>query len=479
MRDGRSILPLLAAVLLLVLAGCGARGARGAAAPGQAAQGSGAQAAPGRTAPPQGAEAPGSARGGSRRFATIAVQAVTVVSAPLVTDNDTAGTVVPVTQSQVAAQVSGVVAKVVKRVGDTVTEGTVVVQLEDSALRLAVQNAQAVLDNARINLAMGQQTTSGSRQKLSDQLESAQNAMAGAQKNYDSLKAQFDLGGASSSSLDNSTSQLYQAKANLESAKLALDQNAQADTQNLAQLKLAVDQASNQLALAQLNLRNAAVRASFAGQIASLNVTPGMYVSLNTAVFLLVSTEKQIAFTQPPADAPHFRIGDVLQFTSGGTSHAVRVTQAPSAPINGVVPMAASVPDSAPVSYGTVGTITYRLTVGTGPQIPLAALQSRANTTFVYTVVDGKAVETPVTILAEAGIAAVVKGVEAGMQVIINPPPGLLSGSTVQVVVPAASPGQAEGGPQSQRAGGQQGQQPGGQRGQRTGGQQPAAGGTP
>ncbi|MCX7038139.1 MAG: biotin/lipoyl-binding protein, partial [Spirochaetes bacterium] len=430
-----------------------------------AARGNGAQAgAAVRTGAPQGAGVQGSAQSSGRRFAAIAVQAVTVVSGPLITGNDTAGTVVPVTQSQVAAQVSGVVAKILKKVGDYVKEGAIVVQLDAAALQLALQNAQAALDNAKINLATGQQTTSGSRQKLTDQLQSAQNALNAAQKNYDSLEAQFDLGGVSSSSLDNATSQFYQAKANVESAKLALDQNQQADTQNIAQLKLAVDQATNQLALAQLNLQNAAVRAPFEGQIAAVNVTPGMYVSLNTSTFLLVSADKQINFTEPPTDAPNFGIGDVVQFNYAGRSYPVRLTQTPSAPINGVVPMVAAVPASLPVSYGTVGTITNKLAIGAGPQIPLAALQSRANTNFVYTVTNGKAAETPVDILAEAGTTAVVRGVEAGMQVIINPPPGLLSGSTVQVVAPATS--------QGQRTGSQQGQQSGGAA-------RPAVGGTP
>jgi HlyD family secretion protein len=434
MRHARSL--LLIAVPLLILAGCGqragaAQGTGGAATPTQAPAGGGTK--PG-TKPGAQTGGQAGAQAGGRRTAVIAVQAVTVASGPLVTDNDTAGTVVPVMQSQVAAQVSGVVAKVLRKPGDSVKEGAIVVQLDDAALRLAVRNAHAGLENARINLATGQQTASGSNPKLADQLRSAQESLSAAQKSYDSQKAQYDLGGISSSALDTARSQLDQAEANVEGAKLALDQNQQAGTQNLAQLSLAVDQASNQLSLAQLSLQNAAVRAPFAGQIAAVNVTPGMYVSLTTPTFLLVSADKQINFTEPPTDAPNFKVGDVVQFTYGGKSHPVKVIQTPSAPINGVVPMVASAPANLPVSYGTVGTITYRLTIGSGPQIPLAALQSRANLNFVFTIADGKAAETPATIIAEAGATAVVSGVQPGVQVIISPPPGLLPGSAVQVV---------------------------------------------
>ena len=104
--------------------------------------------------------------------------------------------------------------------------------------------------------------------------------------------------------------------------------------------------------------------------------------------------------------------------------------------------MVAAVPASSPVSYGAVGTITYKLTLATGPIIPISALQTRADQNFVFSVMNGKAAEQPVVIMAEGGTNAVVKGVTAGMQVILSPPPGLLAGSSVQVVTMPAASGQ-------------------------------------
>ncbi len=394
---------------------------------------------------PAGAQAPG-----GRRFAAISVQAVTVQAGPLVADNQTAGTVMPVTQSSVAAQTAGEVSKVYARAGDYVKLGDVIVQIDDSALVLAQKNAQAALDNAKINLEEGKQTAAESGPKLEAQLKAAQNAEAAAQKTYDAQKALFDLGGISASQLDNAQSALQQAEANVQAAQLALDQNSQAGTQTLAQLQIAVDQAANQLAIARLNVQNAAIRAPFSGQLASVAAEPGMYMSATTTAFVLVSQDKQINFSMPPADAPSFRIGSTVQFTVNGKTWPVKIVQSPSAPINGVVPMVAACPPSLPVSYGAVGTVSYTLPVGTGPQIPVDALQSQANVNFVYTIVGGKAQETPITIQAESGAMAVVSGLAAGDQVIINPPPGLLSGSTVQVV---SAPGQASLVPQAAAGG--------------------------
>ncbi len=461
----------VAAAALLILAGCSGSGAPSGGSPG-AVSGAGGQSAA-ATRPAAGAF--GGGQSGGRRFATIPVQAVIVQSGPLVTDNDTAGVVTAVTQSQVAAQVAGVVAKVFHKQGDRVNAGEPVAQIDDSTFKLSVRNAQSALDSANINLAIGEQTATGNGPKLQSQLESAKNSLDSAQKNYDSQKAQYDLGGISASALDNAKSQLSQAQANVQAAQLAFDQNDQAATESVAQLKLAVDQATNALEMAKLNLQNVSIRAPFDGQLANVNVTPGSYLSLNSPAFLLVSTNKQIDFSEPPADAPGFKIGDSVTFTFAGKSYPVRITQTPAAPINGVVPMTASVPAGIPVSYGTVGTIVYKLTIGDGPQIPLSALQSRADINFVYTIQNGKAVEVPVIIIAEAGTTAVVRGLNAGDQVVLNPPPGLLSGSTVQVVAApqAAAPAAVPQGQKTGQAGGTGGARPPGATGKSTGGGTP------
>ena len=114
-----------------------------------------------------------------------------------------------------------------------------------------------------------------------------------------------------------------------------------------------------QLQTAELNLQYASIKAPYAGQIAAVNVNPGTYVSQNTAVFIIVSLEKEIIFNVPPADAPNLPVGTTVQFTYLGRSYPVKVSQAPSAPINGVIPMVTDVPRSFPLPYGAVGTVSY------------------------------------------------------------------------------------------------------------------------
>lgn len=378
---------------------------------------------------------------GSRTFGAIPVQAVVVRVGPLTAENSTAGTVVPVLQSQVAAQVAGVVARIVRNSGEWVKAGEAVVQLDDTQFRLSVRNAEAALQNAQINLAMGQDTVSQSNPKLQLQVQAAQSALAAAQKNYDAQQALFKIGGTSASALDSATSQLQQAQANLQAAQSSLDQNQKSDSQSLAQLKLAVGQAANQFEAAQLNLHNAAVRAPFDGQVAAVNVNPGEFVSQNTSVFLLVSAARQVSFAVPPPDAVSLPAGSTVQFTSEGRQFALRISQAPSAPISGVVPMVAAVPRSFSLPLGAVGTVSYRLSLARGALIPIAALAMSENHSVVYSIVEGKAAIQVVTVLGETDVTVAVAGVQEGARVIVNPPPGLLPGAAVQEAGAAPAPG--------------------------------------
>lgn len=490
MRNRNSIGVSLFAVTILsfLLAACAAKPPAPDASTSGAARGQ--NQAPGGAAGNTGAS--GQQGQAFRRVSAISVPAVTVQFGALTALHTVAGSVQPLTQSQVAAQVGGVVLKTLRKAGDWVDAGAIVVLLDETQLRFALRNAQAALQNAQIDLAVGQDTSSQANPKLEMQLQSAQSALDSAQKNYDSQNALFTLGGVTASALDSAKSQVQQAQASLEAAKTALDQNQKAESQDIAQLKLSVDQAQTGVDQAQFNLENAAIKAPFAGQIASLSVAPGMYLNPNSAAFLLVSAERQVVFNVSPSDAPNLESGSMIQFTFRGKSFPVRISQAPSAPVNGVVPMVAALPDGVSIAFGSVGTVSFTLTLAQGVLVPVAAIQTNEDQNFLFAVENGKAVMKPITILAETGVGTAVSGIEPGTQAIINPPPGLIEGSAVTAILAEAaqqgggqqSGGQQQGTAQQAGAGMQQGaaqqgqpQRTGRGTGQRQGAQ--AQGGTP
>jgi multidrug efflux pump subunit AcrA (membrane-fusion protein) len=375
---------------------------------------------------------------GQRRQGSVTVQVTKAVEGALAADRTAAAAVSTTTQSQVAALVSGAVRSVAHRPGDWVKEGEVVLQLDDAQLLIALANAQASLESAKINLAAVQDSTAQNNARLSLQVQSAQAACDAAQKYYDAQKALFDLGGISGSALDTANAQLASAKAALESAKIALDQNqrgvATTASQNVDVLRIAVATAQNNLEQARLNLRNAAIRAPFSGQISAINVAPGMYVGLNTAVFVLVSSERQVGFGISPQDAPALPAGAALRFEYAGSSMPLTVRQAPSAPVNGVVPMVAGGPGLGSLPFGVVGEVVYRVVLARGVIVPMSAIDTADNRNVVYVVEDGRVAVRPVTVVAESGSAAAVTGLGPGSLVIVSPPPGLVPGAQVKTV---------------------------------------------
>ena len=369
---------IAALVLIAALASCGSRGS--------SAAGSAQHKDPRGT--PQ----------GSVKLSEIPVQATIVTYGPLNTDHSAAGTIVPVVQSQVAAQVSGVVVKVYHLAGAWVKAGEVVVQLDDSQLRLALETAQAVLSSAKIGV--------------------------------DKAKTQLDLANLTVQR-DNSLIKQNLIPQNQVDTDTA---NAAAANQTYLAAKAAVTQSDAQLRQAELNLAYSSIKAPFAGQLAAVNVTPGEFVGQNTSVFVLVSLEREISFNVPPTDGPNLPVGTPVSFTYQAESYTARVSQAPSAPISGVVPMVALLSSSLLPPYGAVGTVSYKLSLGVGALVPISALQTTGNQEYVYIIEGGKAVTQNLLVISESGTTAVVSGVRPNSQVILNPPPGLLVGSPVRPV---------------------------------------------
>jgi multidrug efflux pump subunit AcrA (membrane-fusion protein) len=368
--------------------------------------------------------------------AEIAVQVIPVEIGDLVVQHQTSGTIKPVMQSQVVGRGSGVVARVARQAGDWVNKDDLVIQLDDSQLRLSVRTAQATLEAARINLSTGQDTTKQANPRLDLQVRSAQSAFSAAQSNYDARKALFDLGGATSSDVQRAKSDLDNAEANLEAARTALDQNQKADVQNIAQLKLAVDQADFALQQAQLNFQHAAITAPYAGWLVAVNVMPGELVGQNAPAFILASREREVVFDVPPPDATSLPIGTSITFVLNGNNYLLKVTRSPEIPLNGVVRKVAAIPGSLPLSFGAVGMLSYSIILAHGVIIPVSAIQANENQNFVFTISGGYAAIKPITILGEIGAAAAVRGIQSGSRVVLYPPPGLLDGSQVQAVRP-------------------------------------------
>jgi multidrug efflux pump subunit AcrA (membrane-fusion protein) len=378
---------------------------------------------PGQTAPAAEAE---SAEAGS----TLVLKAVAVTKDSLETTHETSGTIVAKSQSRVAAQASGVVSSILHRPGDWVSSGETVVRLDDTLLKLADDNAKASLENARLNLETAQRDAASNSRKRELELKSAQSALSAAQKNYDGMTALLKSGGASESEVATAESALEAARAAVEAARNALE-NSGAGSQSIAQLKIASELAENNSKLANFNLQNASVRAPYDGQIRSLAVNEGEYVANFALVFQIAGSDKSLGFSIPVRDVGVFDTERAVTFEINGQSYAVRITQMPTVPVDGLVSVLGSL-DSSRLPYGSVGTVRYSIRLAEGFLVPSTALQSESGEDFVFLLADGRARRKGVSFLSDNGRLAAVLGLAIGDRVLENPPKGLVDGSAVK-----------------------------------------------
>ena len=380
------------------------------------------------------------------RNQVVPVQVATVTFGSLLASNTSAGAVSPETQSSVAAGVNGTVKTIVRRAGEWVQSGEVVVQLDDTQLKLSLQLAQTALQNAMLNAGFDESGKPSQTSTITLKIQYAQSDVAAKQRILEADQGLFKIGGVTQTTLDNDQSAIQNSMATLESLRASVQQST-----------MSVQTSSLQVQQAQLNLSNAGIKAPFEGQIAAVNVHPGEFVGSSTAAFVLVSRQKIITFTVPPSDAPGLSRRTPVRFTYGGREYPATLTQIPAAPVGGLIPLAAGLPADLSPPLGTVGTITYSVELAVGTLVPLQAVQSAENTTFVFTVTPAnKVAKSLVTLLAETGSYAAVTGVPVGSTVILNPPPGLLVGSTVQAppggsTAPAPVPEATSGTPGSAR----------------------------
>ena len=381
------------------------------------------------------------------------VKVVAATAGSLSVSRTASGTVKSSRDSNVAAQASGAVGRVLVQVGDRVEAGQAVVTLDDTALRDSVNSAQLQLQNAQINLQQGSRNTGQNSGQLQASVASAQANLSKAQQQEAANRNLYGLGGVSRSDLTASQAALAQAQSELAQARNALSQNGQGGTLSLPLLQNQVAQARASLSQAQSNLSKASIRAPFAGVIAALPLGVGEYVQTGATAFRLVDTSAlSVDFGVAPAEAAGLPTGTPLNILYGdqkltgrvkegdrvaGTDRLVPISVRLDGVASGGAPASAG---SLPVGAAVQVRYTLKLGGGTGLKVPVSAIQQTGGSNVVFVNVGGVARQTTVGIVAESGDSAVVSGLKEGDTVISPVPPSLADGAPVTTGSAGAQP---------------------------------------
>ena len=365
------------------------------------------------------------------------VRTVQAEEGTLTTARSTSVTIEPAQESQVAANVGGQVAQVLKREGATVEQGETVIRLDDENLRLQVQNARTAVQSARVNLQTSSSASQETTQQSQSQLQSAQVALRNARQQYESAQQIFERGGISQTELNNLEAQFQQAQTSYQQAQDGLNRAQRAPSESLELQQLQLEQAQTQLAQAERALADANIKAPFAGEISEVSTEMGEFVGAGSPAFTVISTENQLAkFSVPVQDARRLIEQGQVNIKYNGLDYAAQILRSSQVPGQSrLVDITAQLYASeSRIPTGTTTQLNYQLELAEGIKLPSGAIQTSGGESFVFRLEDGVATRQQVTILNEAGSETVVNGLDAGASVVFPVPSDLRDGVRVNVL---------------------------------------------
>lgn len=211
-----------------------------------------------------------------------------------------------------------------------------------------------------------------------------------------------------------------------------------------------VAQARSALDQAELNLRDAFVRAPVAGRIETRTVTTGQYVAPGGVLATLVRRDPLLLrFQVPSEDARSLRPGQVARFRVPGDAKAftARVTHVAGAAdaTSRMVAVTAQVDDPrrAQLRPGAFADVTVPVGgIAQSPVIPQTAIRPSEKGFLAFVVEDGKARERVLTLglRTTEGLVEVRGGLKAGEELVIRGAEALRDGLPVRVSAAGAEP---------------------------------------
>jgi multidrug efflux system membrane fusion protein len=312
------------------------------------------------------------------------------------------GSVEAFEQVQITARVAGVVEQVRFMEGQSVKKGEVLAEIEPTRYSIAVRSAQAALEKAQAARA---------------EAEAAAGRRTAANEERPGLLP--------AEQLDTAQARARTAAADASAAKAALDQ-------------------------AELNLRDAYVKAPMDGVLQTRTVQTGQYVQPGTVMATLLRRDPLLLrFTVAEADVSRVKPGMPARFTvrTDGRTYTGRITYVADAadPASRMVKVTAEVggKEAQALRPGAFATVTVPVETAQGaPVIPQTAVRPSERGFLAFVVQDGKARERVVDLgLRTAdGLVEVREGLKPGEQLVVRGGEALKDGAAVRIAE-AARPG--------------------------------------
>ena len=374
-----------------------------------------------------------------KEFSSVPVRTVTARAGALESARTVSGTLAAAIDSAVVAEASGRVVAVLRKPGDRVKAGEVVLQLESATLRDQLEDARLAARAARVTLETAERQNPEDRAQAKKRLAAARTALENANRIATANAELYAMGGVAEVELRNSRTQADQAAAELEAAQAALARLERAGTEGLKNLQLAIEQADTRVRQLERDLGRSNVKAPFAGELAEVVPQVGEFLASGARAFRLLDLgQLRVNFSVPASDASKLEVGRGVSVKIGSRTLTGRVSRNGGVPGDDrLVKVEARFVGGQALSGlrpGGTAKIGYRLKLGAGVLVPTGALRIEQNTRSVLIVKNGVAAERPVRVIAESAGRVIVDGVAAGASVIYPVPSNVAAGKAVKVV---------------------------------------------
>ena len=231
------------------------------------------------------------------------VRAVTATQRVVKRSIESVGTLFPLDETIVSAEIDGRVDRVDADLGDFVNKGQIMVHISDEEQRYLLAQNEAQLRSSLERLGLTKDTDRVQDVKTTPDVRRAEADLQEAEQRYKRTRELRDQGIGAQADLD-------QAQARFNSAKASYDATVN-QTRNLVQeverFKAIVD-------LQRKKLRDTTVYAPFAASVKERQVTVGQYVRANTPLIVLVKTDPlRLRLDVPERMAPWVKVGQIAQ----------------------------------------------------------------------------------------------------------------------------------------------------------------------
>lgn len=331
------------------------------------------------------------------------------------------GTVKSLQEAEISSKVSGKVSEIHFELGQRVKQGDILFKLDDTDLRLELQQAEATLNVTRTSLDSSWVT--------------AETDYQDAKRSYERSKRLYENHLVSKQDFEDAESSFKKAEDTYNAAKLA-------EGSGVTNAKATLEKALAEYEIAKTDLANTVVKAPIAGVVASKDLKIGQYVTTSDTVAELVDLSSMIVKANvTEAVVNQIKVGDQVEISVKSTLEH---------PVTGEIIAIAPAVDSSTLNYpikikvanpqntlksGMFAEVT--LTLNRAERVlavPLSAISEESGRKYVYLLDEGKAKRTLIqTGISDSQWIQVTEGLTEKDVVIVKGRDQLKDGSSVMI----------------------------------------------